>query len=130
MVDKPPQRRPHRFFAKAGALGQPRNRKAERSAANLLPTGSAKMPPFRKSSRDPSPASPVKNSALRTGAIFATNLRTGSPSPDSQFKYLLYPPYQRYARSSIRRHPSLLAIEELLSGAARYCQMLVGICNL
>jgi hypothetical protein len=45
-------------------------------------------------------------------------------------KYLLYPPHQRYARSSIRRHPSLLAIEELLRGVARYCQMLVGICNL
>lgn len=26
MVDKPPQRRPHGFFAKPGALGQPRNR--------------------------------------------------------------------------------------------------------
>jgi hypothetical protein len=29
MVDKPPQGRPHSFFAKAGALGQLRNRKAE-----------------------------------------------------------------------------------------------------
>jgi hypothetical protein len=29
MVDKPPQGRPHGFFAKPGALGQPRNRKAE-----------------------------------------------------------------------------------------------------